>query len=350
MNNVLRTIMDMAGATQVSPPDAETLGKRMDKVLQACSRGRTLVRGLLDFSRQDLPDAVVMDLNEVLAEQVRFLGRSIPPNVRVLKELDGNLRTMRGDAFTLSGAIMHLLMNALDAMPDGGLLTLRTQMHGENAVQIDVEDTGVGMSKDILEKAMEPFFTTKPRSRSAGLGLPAVYGAVKAHQGVMDIRSEPGRGTQVHITLPVLQEGARDRATTRDKGTGVRGLRILLVDDDNLVQTAVCAQLRRLGHAVVIANHGQEALDKLQEGLELDLVLLDIDMPVMSGGETLPRLRAMRPTLPVIIETGNMGEQVEQLARAFADVSVLGRPFSLSELKAALAPWVERFGAAAGTA
>jgi PAS domain S-box-containing protein len=343
INNVLRTVMDVARANQISTPDAETLGKRMDKVLQACARGRTLVRGLLDFSRQDLPEATVMDLNEVLEEQLRFLGRSIPPNVRVLREFDGTLRTMRGDAFTLSGAIMHLLMNALDAMPDGGLLTVRTRMHGKDSVQIDVEDTGLGMSKDILEKAMEPFFTTKAQGKGAGLGLPAVYGAVKAHQGAMDIHSEPGRGTQVHITLPVLQEGAKDQAPPHD--TGVRGLRILLVDDDNLVQTAVCAQLRRLGHAVVIANHGQEALDKLQEGLAFDLVLLDIDMPVLSGGETLPRLRALRPTLPVIIETGNMGEQVEDLARAFADVSVLGRPFSLSELKAALAPWVERFAA-----
>jgi PAS domain S-box-containing protein len=343
MNNVLRTIMDMAGATPVSAPDAETLGRRMDKVLQACSRGRTLVRGLLDFSRQDLPETTVVDLNGVLEEQLRFLGRSIPPNVRVLREFDGNLRTMRGEAFALSGAIMHLLMNALDAMPDGGLLTLRTQMRGKDTVQIDVEDTGLGMSKDVLEKAMEPFFTTKPRGKGAGLGLPAVYGAVKAHQGAMEIHSEPGRGTQVQITLPVLQDGQKDQAVPHDNETSPRRLRILLVDDDNLVQTAVCAQLRRLGHAVVIANNGQEALDKLQEGLEFDLVLLDIDMPVLSGGETLPRLRTLRPALPVIIETGNMGEQVEELARTFADVSVLGRPFSLSELKAALAPWVERF-------
>jgi CheY-like chemotaxis protein len=106
--------------------------------------------------------------------------------------------------------------------------------------------------------------------------------------------------------------------------------------------------MRRLGHTITIANHGQEALDKLQEGLEFDLVLLDIDMPVMSGGETLPRLRALRPSLPVIIETGNMGEQVEQLARAFANVFVLGRPFSLSELKAALAPWADRVTTLAG--
>jgi two-component system cell cycle sensor histidine kinase/response regulator CckA len=339
MNNVLRTIMDVAGANQVSTPDAETLGKRMDKVLQACVRGRTLVRGLLDFSRQDLTDAKILDLNEVLEDQLRFLGRSIPPSVRVQREFDANLRTMRGDAFALSGAIMHLLMNALDAMPEGGLLTLRTRMVGLDEVQMDLEDTGSGMTKDVLERAIEPFFTTKLRGKGAGLGLPAVYGAVKAHQGTMEIHSEPGRGTQVQITLPVSQEGTKDQTVALDRRTEGQGLRILLVDDDNLVQTAVCAQLRKLGHAITIANHGQQALDKLQEGLEFDLVLLDIDMPVLSGGETLPRLRALRPSLPVIIETGNMGEQVEQLARAFADVSVLGRPFSLSELKAALAPW-----------
>ncbi len=338
MNNVLRTIMDLASSTQLSEPDSETLAKRMDKVLQACGRGRTLVRGLLDFSRQDIPDTKMMDLNEVIEEQVRFLGRSIQPSIRVLSELDGNLRPLRGDAFALGGAIMHLLMNALDAMPSGGLLTLRTRMQGEASVQIDVEDTGCGMTKDILEKAMEPFFTTKPQGKGAGLGLPAVYGSVKAHKGSMEIHSEPGRGTQVQITLPLSQQETKNQAIPSDKATGVGGLRIMLVDDDNLVQTAMCAQLRRLGHAVVIANHGQEALDKLQDGLALDLVLLDIDMPVLSGGETLPRLRALRPALPVIIETGNMGPQVEQLARAFADVSVLGRPFSLSELKAALAP------------
>jgi PAS domain S-box-containing protein len=350
MNNVLRTIMDLAGAVQLSTPDAEILGKRMDKVLQACVRGRTLVRGLLDFSRQDLSEATVLDLNEVLEEQLRFLGRSIPPSVRVQREFDASLRTVRGDAFALSGAVMHLLMNALDALPEGGLLTLRTRMLGQDKVQIDVEDTGVGMSKEVLERAVDPFFTTKPPGKGAGLGLPAVYGAVKAHQGSMEIHSEPGRGTQVQITLPVSQERPKDHAIAQDKRADEPGLRILLVDDDNLVQTAVCAQLRKLGHSIAIANHGQEALDKLQEGLEFDLVLLDIDMPVMSGGETLPRLRALRPSLPVIIETGNMDDQVEQLARAFTDVSVLGRPFSLSELKAALTPWTDRVRTAAGTA
>ena len=190
MNNVLRTIMDLASSTQLSEPDSETLAKRMDKVLQACGRGRTFVRGLLDFSRQDIPDTKMMDLNEVIEEQVRFLGRSIQPSIRVLSELDGNLRPLRGDAFALGGAIMHLLMNALDAMPSGGLLTLRTRMQGEASVQIDVEDTGCGMTKDILEKAMEPFFTTKPQGKGAGLGSAR---RLRIGQGPQGIDGDPQR-------------------------------------------------------------------------------------------------------------------------------------------------------------
>jgi PAS domain S-box-containing protein len=342
MTNVLRTIMRVAASMQNAMPDAETLGRNVDKILQAGGRGRALVRGLLDFARQDLADAKLVDLNEILEEQLRLFGRSTPPNVAILREFDVGLRQLTGDAFALGGAFMHLLMNAFDAMPGGGVLTLRTRMRGDDEIQVEVNDTGCGMSKEILEKAMEPFFTTKPRGKGTGLGLPAVYGAVKSHRGAMEIRSEPGRGTQVHITLPVSQSTAEPQTHSQDKDAGNPGLRILLVDDDNLVQTAVSAQLRKLGHAVSSVNNGQEALDKLQERCEFDLVLLDIDMPVLDGGAALPRLRALWPTLPVIIETGNMGEVAEDLARTFADVSVLVRPFSLSELKAALDPWTKR--------
>jgi two-component system cell cycle sensor histidine kinase/response regulator CckA len=123
------------------------------------------------------------------------------------------------------------------------------------------------------------------------------------------------------------------------------GLTILLVDDDELVLTAVSAQLRRLGHSVVIAENGQAAIDRLTEGAAVDLVLLDINMPVLDGCQALPRLRQLRPHLPVIIETGLMGDKAEHLAQAHDNVSVLVRPFSLNEIKAALAPWVERANA-----
>jgi two-component system cell cycle sensor histidine kinase/response regulator CckA len=342
INNVIRSIMAVASAMQLSPPEAGELAKGMDSVLQACARGRTLVRGLLDFARQDLAQTEALDLNAILEEQVKLLGRSIPSSISLNRDLDPRIRPITGDALALGSAFMHLLINAIDAMPDGGILTMRTCMNDNDQVDIDIEDTGIGMSKETLEQAMHPFFSTKRRGKGAGLGLPAVYGAIKAHQGHIELHSEMGRGTQVRITLPARtsQSDQADKpalATSRP-----RGLRILLVDDDDLVLSAVSAQLRRLGHFVATAENGQDAIDKITADPNVDLVLLDINMPVLDGKQALPRLRAIRPDLPVIIETGNMSDHADALARAHANVSVLVRPFSLSELKAALDPWVDR--------
>lgn len=339
MTNVIRTIMD-ATSSLCGAVDTTTSTASAQQILQACERGRRLVRGLLDFSRCDLLDAKAVDINAVLDEQVDLLAHTIAPTVSIERDYERRLPQVMGDAFALGGAFMHLILNALDAMPAGGTLCLRTGIRRRHEIFVEVEDTGCGMTKDVLDRAMEPFFSTRPKGKGMGLGLPAVYGAIKAHQGTLDIRSEPNRGTLVQIGLPLV----RDQATTgtwRAVNAVKSGLRILLVDDDNLVQTAVSAQLRRLGHSVLIANHGQEALDKLREGATVDLVLLDIDMPVLSGGETLPRLRELCPSLPVIIETGNMDKAVEQLGSTFRDVNVLSRPFSLAELKAALSPWSE---------
>jgi len=207
------------------------------------------------------------------------------------------------------------------------------------------------MSKQALKRALDPFFTTKPHGKGAGLGLPAVYGAVKAHRGHLELHSEPGRGTQVHIRLPLSSKTSdvTPLAQRHEQSSNAHGLRILLVDDDDLVQTAVSAQLRRLGHAIVIAENGREALDKVEAGLQVDLVLLDIDMPVLDGTKALPLLRNLRPDLPVIIETGNLGEKAEQLVRSYQDVAVLVRPFSLAELKAALDPWIARLASVRAT-
>jgi PAS domain S-box-containing protein len=341
-NSVLYTIATLAKAIANGPADRETLGESVEAILRACAKGRTLVRGLIEFGRQDLANAKALNLNDVIEEQLHMLGSELPTNIRVDRDLEPGLGAMTGDARVLDGAFMHLLLNALEAMPNGGTLTLRTRAQGKNDIAVDIEDTGVGMSKEVLERAMEPFFTTKPRNQQNGLGLPAAYGAVKAHQGRIELHSEPGKGTRVHIVLP-RSPGAAPRASESFEGAAIaKSLRILVVDDDDLVQAAMSAQLRRLGHTVTLAQHGQAALDKVREGLEVDLVLLDINMPVLDGTQTLPRLRELRPSLPVIIETGSMGDSAQELARAYQDVAVLLRPFNMSELKAALEPWIRR--------
>jgi len=234
----------------------------------------------------------------------------------------------------LAGAFMQLFLNALEAMPDGGVLTVRTRMQGEDEVEIDVDDTGTGMSKEVLAHAMEPFYTTKSERKGAGMGLCAVYGAIRAHQGNVELHSEPGRGTQVHVALPLTPATVAHPSEANPPVPC--GLRILLVDDDDLVQTVVRAQLRRLGHVVIIAENGLEAIERLRAGLDVDLLLLDLNMPILDGRKALPRLRELRPHLPVIIETGKLDNETEQLAREYSDVSLLVRPFSLNELKAAI--------------
>jgi len=342
MTNVIRTIMD-AAVPQQGLSSLKTAAGSTDQILQSCARARSLVRGLLDLSRCDLLDKQSVDLNAILDEQIKLLGHSIEPSVQVERDYQRNLPTVTGDAFALGGAFMHVIMNALEAMPDGGTLTLRTRVNeSAGEVTVDIQDSGCGMAKEVLDRAMEPFFTTRPAGKGLGLGLPAVYGAIKAHRGSLDIHSEPSRGTRMTINIPLVRDMTTTGRLPAIAEIVPSGLRILLVDDDSLVQTAVSAQLRKLGHEVVIANHGQEALEKLQEGAEIDLVLLDLDMPVLSGRRTLPLLRKLRPTLPVIIETGSMDEAVGQLAAQFTDVATLSRPFTLVDLRAALAPWLRK--------
>jgi PAS domain S-box-containing protein len=352
MNNILRSILKVVQSVEGQAPDGHTLRLQLDDIVRACTRGRTVLRGLLDFARQDLPEEKVVNVNEVLQEQFQLLERALTPSIQVAKELEPRLPTIAGDPRALGGAFMHLISNALDAMPGGGVLTVRTQLRDGRFVDIDVEDTGCGMSKEILGRAMDPFFTTKPHGKGMGLGLPAVYGAVKAHHGQFELRSEPGHGTQAHISLPVSAPSAVALGSSLsriEETDNPKGLRILLVDDDDLVQTALAAQLRRLRHSVVIAENGREALDKVRAGLQVDLVLLDIDMPVLDGSKALPLLRELRPDLPVIIETGNLSEKAEALVRNHQDITVLARPFSLAELKAALDPWTARINAARST-
>lgn len=343
MNNVLRTILTVAKALE-SHGLEDDARKGIKTIVETCTRGRSLLRGLLDFSRLEVQEAQAVDINQILEEQIHALDRSKAASVSVARELASDLPSIAGDPVALSGAVMHLLTNAVDAMPTGGTLTVHTDLRPDDCIEIRVSDTGCGMAKQVLDRALDPLFTTKTRGKGAGLGLPAVYGVVKAHHGLLEIRSQPGQGTQVSITLPLSPSVSNSCTQLPQMGhpSGAQGLRILLVDDDDLVQTAVSAQLRRLGHATAVAQNGQEALDRVEAGLQVDLILLDIDMPVLDGTRALPMLRQLRPDLPIIIETGNLGEKAEQLVSGYRDVALLVRPFSLAELKAAIDPWLVR--------
>ena len=198
-----------------------------------------------------------------------------------------------------------------------------------------VEDTGTGMPKEVLEKAMDPFFTTKEVGKGTGLGLSMVYCTVKAHHGQLEIQSEPGRGTRVRICFPACETPSQVPGPVAEprSPSAIRGLSVLLVDDDELIQASFRAILEVLGHSVTGALSGEESLGELEAGFQPDVVILDMNMPGLGGTGTLPRLRALLPKVPVVLSTGRIDQTALDLASAHLGVTLLSKPFSMKELQ-----------------
>jgi CheY-like chemotaxis protein len=198
------------------------------------------------------------------------------------------------------------------------------------------------MSREVQEKALDPFFTTKPAGKGTGLGLPIVYSAVKAHHGQMEIESAMTEGTTIHLRFPAIPKSESEANASDATLPQVTGLRILLVEDDDLIRQSVSNQLRRLGHSILTACNGQQAIDMMEKTPAIDLVILDITMPVMDGYTALPRLRALGPGIPIIIATGKVDAATRDLLQQYAHTSLMPKPYSLAELRAALAPFAEK--------
>jgi PAS domain S-box-containing protein len=334
MNNVLGAIMALASVHQLNAPEGAALRKDMDTIAKACRRGGTLVKGLLGFAREGLAEEREVDLNDVVREEVSLLERTTLQKVRLVTDLSLGLHPIKGDPSALSHALMNLCVNSVDAMPQGGTLTLRTWNGEDGTVHLEVADTGEGMPREVLEKALDPFFTTKPQGKGTGLGLPIVYGTVKAHQGTLDIRSEPGKGTCISMCFPVHIPVAIEPEPGGEEPppSSTRALMVLLIDDDVLVLSAVQAILEALGHQAMAVSDGEQAVAELRAGLCPDVVILDMNMPGLDGAGTLPQLRSLRPQVPVLLATGKVDRTVQDLVDAHPGVTLLSKPFSLGEL------------------
>jgi CheY-like chemotaxis protein len=233
---------------------------------------------------------------------------------------------------------MNLCVNAVDAMAGAGTLTLRSRNLDRDRVEVVVEDSGCGMPRAVLERALDPYFTTKPEGQGTGLGLPLVYSTVKAHRGELEIDSEPGRGTRVRVRFPACAAGLPESAAPAAGASAPpRSLEVLLVDDDELVRKSTGMLLGVLGHRTRIAADGEEALAMLDQGYRPDIVILDMNMPGLGGQGTLPRLRALCPDLPVLLATGRRDQDAEDLVAAHPGVVLLPKPFSMDDLNRQLA-------------
>jgi PAS domain S-box-containing protein len=347
INNVLAAIMGMASVLRETTPDEAFRATALDTITLACTRGRDVVRSLLHFSRRNLESVAPVDLNILAKEMVQLLARSTLDRVQLTTDFQEPLGLLLGDAGALSHALINLCANAVDAMGGGGggRMLVRTRNLDGGRVQIEVEDTGSGMTPEVFEKAIHPFFTTKEPGKGTGLGLSMVYSTVKAHRGEMVIQSQPGQGTCVRLSFPVAAaEAWAGGGPGHPGGLGdpqgalgdLGGLRVLLADPDELIRCSTLALLDALGCASTAASSGAEGLAFLAAGARPQVIILDLNPWGQGGAETLAGLRALRPEVPILLATGRVDPELQALVQPFPRVLLLAKPFSLRELRQAL--------------
>jgi CheY-like chemotaxis protein len=282
-----------------------------------------------------------------------MLRRIIGDDIVVELRHEATEATLFADPVQLHQVLLNLAVNARDAMPSGGRLivgvsnvvideataNLQPEQRVGDYVVLTVADNGVGMSHDVRERLFEPFFTTKPAGRGTGLGLSTVYGIVKQHGGHIAVYSELGQGTTFRIFFPVSHAPANEPRLTLPPVQPQLGTeRLLVVDDNDSIRRFLSDGLTRLGYVVVTARHGQEALDILSKSdtVPFALVLSDIVMPVMNGCELVDRLSVTHPTLPVVLMSGFVDEQIVTSSPRVRSTVMLQKPISLLELSQTL--------------
>jgi PAS domain S-box-containing protein len=320
----------------------------VDELTHAVRSASELTSQLLAFSRRGKFLVEPVDLNRSIDEVTKILAHSIDKRVVVETVLHAEPAWTLGDPSQLQNAILNLALNARDAMPGGGTMTLATQAVELDAdtiteqqlgvasgsyVVLTVKDTGVGMDAETQQRVFEPFFTTKEGHGGTGLGMAAVYGTVRNHKGAIRIDSELGRGTVVTVFLPASRAGTPARPDTGQLAPMILQGRIVLVEDEPRLRKVTCEMLEMLGCQVVAFADGASALRYQQEHRDaIDLVLLDMVMPELSGSETFSALRAVDPQLAVVIMSGYSQDGGAQALIDAGAVGFLQKPFGMAEL------------------
>ena len=342
LNNLFAVILGRLEILLVKAPTAPDARRYIEIIQRAAQDGAEVVRRVQRFSRvQPVSRATPVDLNQ-LAQEVLELTRPRWHNeaqlrqIRIDTELHlGGIKAVAGELAPLREVLMSLVLNAIDAMPGGGQLTLRTWSDTKE-VHCAVSDTGSGMTDEVRQRAFEPFFTTKG-PKSTGLGLSVTYGIIQRHNGRIDIDTGPGRGTTVQITLPAVLPTLRPPPPAPVALADTTVLRVLVVDDEPEVRTAVADILGTAGYTTFQAAGGREALAWLDAGQSVDLVLTDLGMPGMTGTDLARSVRGRWPGLRIGLMTG-WDETEAPVGEASSIVDfVIAKPFQLSALLSAYA-------------
>ncbi|NTV73340.1 MAG: PAS domain-containing protein [Holophaga sp.] len=336
MNNILAAIMSVTEILRVKHADVAGLWESLELVDKASARGRDLVKTLVAFTRKEISQAVAIDVNELVRVEMGLLDRTLMKKYKLIMELGSDLPAASGDPSALASALMNLCVNAVDALSEGGHLKILTRRQGDAFVEILVEDTGAGMTSEVLNRAVEPFFTTKPKGKGTGLGLSQVFNTARAHGGYLTIESEPGKGTRATLGLP-CQPGISASPAADETVRTEEALTILLVDDEDLIRSTMPMMLGFLGHRVTPVAGGREALAYLEDHEVPDLIILDMNMPGMTGLETWIEIRRRFRDIRILVATGFLEDPVASALAADPRAGAIAKPYSLHEFQSALA-------------
>lgn len=335
-NNLMTVIAGSADFLLRKPdlPD-EKRRQYLEAIGETADRATTLTNHLLAFGRRQPIKPEVLDLNVRLDAIADMLSRTLGSVIHIQLDLQPGACRVEVDVAQLETAILNAAVNARDAMPEGGTLTLSTRAVRENGaefVALAIRDTGRGMPKDVLERAFEPFFTTKEVGKGTGLGLSQIHGFAAQAGGRAEIASEEGCGTTITFVLPRSEKDIAPAVPSGSMSDLPKGLRVLLVEDNPQVRDFAEGLLVDLGCEVVPSESGEEALELLETNA-VDLVLSDVVMPGMSGVELARRMRDLHPVVPVLLATGYSDEIVKR----GSEFNVLAKPFGAVDLSKAMA-------------
>jgi PAS domain S-box-containing protein len=346
-NNLLMVISGYAEVILAELDLGSPLHEKGRAIQLAADRATTLTRQLLAFSRKQLLELKVVDVNAIVQDMERLLRPLIGENVELITTLAPDSAHTRADAGQLEQVLMNLVVNAKDAMPDGGKLTIETRValvdgnhrRGQqfirpgNYVVLSVSDTGMGMDRETQSRIFEPFFTTKEKGKGTGLGLSTVYGIVKQSGGYVIVQSEPGRGTTFHIYLLQVAEAAEKQAPPVPD-TALGGTEtILLVEDEESVRQLVRDTLASKGYQVIEAENGEDGVAAASAHKnKIDLVITDVIMPEMGGRELVKRLSETRPETKVLYLSGYTEDAIGTDGAIESGTAFLQKPFTLQNL------------------
>ena len=366
-NNLLGVIIGYGEIVQEGTPAESPLRSCVDEMLKAGHRAAGLTRQLLAFSRQQVLDPRILDLNAVVRDMEKMLKRLIGEDIQLVTSLDRSLIRIKADQGQIEQVVLNLAVNARDAMPEGGELTLHTSnfyMDEEfvsrypypvlvgDYVRFTVTDNGVGMDAATRARVFEPFFTTKEKGKGTGLGLSMVYGVVKQSGGYIDVTSEPGVGTCFNIYLPKAEAAADTQKISSELPVALKGNEtVLLVEDETSLRTLSRHLLEMCGYQVLEAENGPEALRISEETRRnIDLLLTDVVMPGMSGRVLADQVTTQRPEIRVVYMSGYTGQTVGQHGVLAEGSFFLPKPFTRESLAAKVREALDADAAVAASA